>query len=171
MRASLFTVFLASAALAACELPADSGLDQPPADASGPAETGAVAAPAELDHEVTADDDVYDFVLSSANTTLSEQVGQAVVIQPEIFRSEGEWAFIYGPVRGADGSPIDWSSTLLAGPAAEGMIDGDLGVILLNFADGGWRVVETAIGPTDVPQAGWPDEHHVSPALVGMEGG
>ena len=124
-----------------------------------------------MNNDVAADDPIYDAVIVSADTTLTEQVGQAVSIQPEIFRSEGDWAFVYGPVRAPGGAMIDWSTTAMAEVAAAGMMDGDLGVVLLNWSDGGWRVVEAVIGATDVPQAGWPDEHHVSPALVGMEAG
>ena len=160
--------------LAACEPTADSQYPEGDEPAEAPADgeaTGATGpAGAALNNEVADDDPIHDAVLASANATLGEQVGSAVSIQPEIFRSEGEWAFVYGPVRTPDGSEVDWSTTLLAEPAAEGMMDGDLGIVLLHFADGDWRVVETAIGPTDVPQVAWPEEHHVSPALVGLEG-
>ena len=90
----------------------------------------------------------------------------------KIMRLEGEsWAFVSGPIRRPDGSGIDWMDTSFAHQADEGMMDGDVGIVLLNRADGGWRVVEAVVGPTDMPQVGWPDEHHVSPALVGQEGG
>lgn len=163
-----------AALLAACQPTSDSQYPEGDEPAGAPADAAPASAygPAgeALNNEVGDDDPIHDAVLTSASATLSEQVGVAVVIEPEIFRSEGDWAFVYGPVRMPDGSTVDWASTLLAEPASEGMMDGDLGVVLLNFADGDWRVVETAIGPTDVPQVSWPAEHHVSPALVGLEG-
>ena len=158
-------ILLAGAlALAACS-PADT------ADTTTTTDTEGVA-PAAGVSDIAADDADRAAILAAVDTTLSEQVGSEVAIQPEIMRREEDaWAFVYGPVRHPDGSEIEWSTTLLAEPASEGMMDGDLGIVLLNWADNGWRVVETAIGPTDVPQAGWPDEHHFSPALVGQEGG
>lgn len=175
MRASLLSVFALGVGLAACE-PA-SNAQYPdvaaPADAPSDAVATTVTGPAAaaLNNEVGDADPIHDAVIVAANTTLTEQVGQPVAIQPEIFRSEGDWAFVYGPVRTPDGTALDWSTTSMAEAAAEGMMDGDLGVVLLNWSDGGWRVVEAVIGATDVPQVAWPDEHHVSPALVGMEGG
>lgn len=159
----------AAALLAACEPTTDS---QYP-DGGEPAEAPADVGPAgeALDNEVAADDPIHAAVIASANVTLGEQIGAPVAIQPEIFRSEGDWAFVYGPIQMADGSAIDWSTTNFAEAASEGMLDGDLGIVLLNWSDGDWRVVETAIAPTDVPQTAWPDEHHVSPSLVGLEGG
>ncbi len=140
--------------------PAAAPGDAPP---PGPAEQG-------LNHEVAPDDPIHNAVVASAGLTLTEQIGQPVRIEPEIFRSEGDWAFLYGPIQTADGRPVDWAETNFAAAAAEGMLDGDLGIVLLNWNDGDWRVVETAIAPTDVPQIAWPDEHHVSPELVGLEG-
>ena len=173
MRAPLLCVL--AIGLTACQPAPDSQYPEDDAPADAPADPAATAPPAgpagaALNNEVSAADPIHDTVLAAANTTLTEQVGQPVAIQSEIFRSEGDWAFVYGPVRGPDGSTLDWSTTALAEAAAEGMMDGDLGVVLLNWSDGDWRVVEAVVGPTDLPQAGWPDEHHVSPALVGMEG-
>ena len=71
-----------------------------------------------------------------------------------------------GPIPTWWGGAVDY-----LGNDLQRMLDGDLGIVLLNWSDGDWRVVETAIAPTDVPQIAWPDEHHVSPALVGLEGG
>ncbi|WP_029087448.1 hypothetical protein [Brevundimonas aveniformis] len=165
-----------SAALVACAPDASSQYPdgtEPEAAPLDPAATDSVAGPAapELNNEVSATDPIRLATIGPANTTLSEQVGQSVAINPEIFRSEGDWVFIYGPVRNIDGTSIDWGTTNMAQAAADGMMDGDLGIVLLNWHDGDWRVVEAVIGPTDVPQGGWPAEHHVSPALVGMEGG
>lgn len=173
MRASLPSLILLSAVLAACQPDAQSQYPDSGEPAAAPADAALPAGPAAdaLNNEVAADDPIHDAVIAASNLHLSEQAGQTVIIQPEIFRSEGGWAFVYGPVRNLDGSSIDWSGTNLADAQAQGMMDGDLGVVLLNWSDDGWRVVEAVVGATDVPQTGWPDEHHVSPALVGMEGG
>lgn len=159
--------------LAGCEPTSDSQYPEGDEPAAAPADAEAPVGPAgaDLNNEVSTDDPIHDAVITSANVTLGEQIGAEVAIQPEIFRSEGDWAFIYGPIRMADGSAVDWSATNFAEAASEGMLDGELGIVLLNWSDGDWRVVETAIAPTDVPQIAWPDEHHVSPALVGLEGG
>lgn len=156
--------------LAACEPTTDSQYPEGGEPAEAPADAAAGPAGDALNQEVGADDPIHDAVIASANVTLGEQIGADVAIEPEIFRSEGDWAFVYGPIQMADGSVIDWSTTNFAEAASEGMLDGDLGIVLLNWSDGEWRVVETAIAPTDVPQIAWPDEHHVSPALVGLEG-
>ena len=176
MNVRLIGIALAGSALLACspdsnsQYPEGTEPDAAPVDAGGTSSVAGPAAP-ELNNEVSASDPIRLATIGPANRTLSEQVGQSVVINPEIFRSEGDWVFIYGPVRNIDGTEIDWSTTHLGQAAADGMMDGNLGIVLLNWHDGDWRVVEAVIGPTDVPQGGWPAEHHVSPALVGMEGG
>jgi hypothetical protein len=173
MRVKIFGILAISLVVMACRPDASSQYPEGEEPAAAPAEATRPAGPAAeaLNNEVAADDPIHDAVIAAANTTLTEQVGQPVAIQAEIFRSEGEWAFVYGPVRNTDATEIDWSTTNLTAVAADGMMDGDLGVVLLNWSDGGWRVVEAVIGATDVPQGGWPAEHHVSAALVGMEGG
>ncbi len=164
------------AALVACtpdassQYPDGTEPEAAPVDAAAPGSVVGPAAP-ELNNEVSASDPIHDAVIAAANTTLSERIGREAAIQPEIFRSEGDWAFVYGPIRNLDGSAIDWGTTIFNEAFADGMMDGDLGIVLLNWHEGAWRVVETAIAPTDVPQGAWPTEHHVSPALVGMEGG
>jgi len=172
MRTSLPCLILLSVALAACQPDAQSQYPDSGEPAAAPADAAVPAGPAAdaINNEVAADAPIHDAVITAANLRLSEQLGQTVAIQPEIFRSEGVWAFVYGPVRNLDGSAIDWSATNFAAAHAEGMMDGDLGVVLLNWTSDAWTVTESVIGATDVPQAGWPAAHGVSPALVGMEG-
>lgn len=158
-------------ALAACQPAEDSQYPQSEEPAAAPVDAGSGPAGPTLDPEVAADEPIHDAVLASANAALSHHIAAPAVLDPEIFRSEGEWAFVYGPVRAPDGGTLDWSTTAMAEALAEGMMDGDLGVVLLNWRDGEWQAIEVAVGATDVPQAGWPEAHGVSPALVGMEGG
>lgn len=177
MRTNLILVLLASSAVAACQPDGSSQYpegDEPaaaPAEAAAPGGEAAGPAGPELNNELAADDPIRLAVVGGINANLSEQAGRSVVMQPEVMRSEGEWVFASGPVRNIDGSPVDWSATPLAEAASSGMMDGDNAVVLLHWDGLDWRVVESVIGPTDVPQVGWPAEHHVSPALVGMEGG
>lgn len=171
MKAAAVPVLALSALIAACGPAPDSQYPDAAEPAAAPAEAPPGPAGDALNHEVSADDPIHDAVLASANLTLGEEIGLSVALQPEIFRSEGDWAFVYGPIRMTDGAPVDWASSNLAAAEADGMLDGDLGIVLLHWRDDAWQVVETAIAPTDVPQTAWPDAHHVSPALVGLEGG
>ncbi|HRH19405.1 MAG TPA: hypothetical protein PLE81_02090 [Brevundimonas sp.] len=177
MRVKIFGILIAGLAVIGCSPDASSQYPDGQEPAAAPAgesdASGGVAGPAapQLNSEVAADDPIRLAVIGPTNTNLSEQAGRSVVINPEIMRSEGEWVFVYGPVRNIDGSPIDWSTTPLADAAVNGTMDGDVAVVLLNWDGLDWRVVEAVIGATDVPQGGWPAEHHVSPGLVGMEGG
>lgn len=157
--------------LAACEPGSNSQYPQPDEPAAAPAEAPAGPADEAMNAEVGPGDRIHDAVIAAANVRLADQIGADVAIQPEIFRSQGDWAFLYGPIRMADGSEVDWAATQFADAAAEGMLDGDLGIVLLNWSDGGWRVVESAIAPTDAPQVAWLDRHEVAPALLGLEGG
>ena len=102
---------------------------------------------------------------------LTRELDVAAKVKVEILRAEGPWVFVSGLAMNPAGADIDFSTTSLAEPAADGMIDGNTVTALLRkAANGTWEVVEFHIGPTDVPQVGWPQDYHVSPALVGMEG-
>jgi len=177
MRTRVIGILMASLAVAACQPDSSSqypeGDEPAAAPINGAPTASGVAGPAaaELNPEVAADDPIRLAVIGPVNANLSEQAGRGVVINPEVMRSEGEWVFVYGPVRNIDGTAVDWSTTPLSAAVADGTMDGDLGVVLLHWDGLDWRVVESVIGATDVPQGGWPAEHHVSPALVGMEGG
>ncbi|MBN8553566.1 MAG: hypothetical protein J0L52_11810 [Caulobacterales bacterium] len=177
MHTKVIGVLAVGLSIAACQPGPSSqypeGDEPAAAPASGTDTSGGVAGPAapELNPELAGDDPIRLAVIGPTNANLSEQAGRSVVINPEIMRSQGEWVFVYGPVRNVDGSAVDWSATPLSAAVSGGTMDGDLGVVLLHWDGLDWRVVESVIGATDVPQGGWPAEHHVSPALVGMEGG
>lgn len=181
MRTNLISFLFISAAVAACQPDANSQYPQgdEPAGAPAAADAGAAAgqngvagpAAAALNPELAPTDPIRLAVMGAINTNLSEQAGRSVALNPEIMRSQGEWVFASGPVRNIDGTAVNWSATPLSAALASGTMDGDVAVVLLHWDGLDWRVVESVIGPTDVPQGGWPAEHHVSPELVGMEAG
>lgn len=85
-------------------------------------------------------------------------LGAPVMFNITTLNIEGHWAFVSArPVR-SDGSPIDWSRTRFARQKAADMMS-DVILALLTTDGQTWRVVEYALGPTDVAWEEWIDKH------------
>ena len=151
------------AAAAACLLTAAC---TPSPSVSGPEAPAASGAAAEL----SATDPARQAIAAALDARLRTELGQPGVVAIEILRAEGDWAFASGPATAPDGTAIDFSKTLLAQRAADGVLDGSNVIALLKKTGEVWAVTEFFVGPTDVPQVAWPDQYGVSPALVGQEG-
>jgi hypothetical protein len=155
-------VLAGAASLTAC----DDFQEKAPAAAPATAPVPATEPGAEL----AANDPVRAGIQAALDLRLTSDLGVPAKINIEIARGETPWAFASGPAVTASGGEIDFSKTKLAEAASEGMMDGSNVIALLKKAPAvGWTVVEIHIGPTDVPQAGWPQQYGVSPALVGQE--
>jgi hypothetical protein len=68
----------------------------------------------------------------------------------------GPWAFLFARMQRPDGRPL---------PRAADDLDSNDYAALLRQDGNGWRVVDFAVGPTDVAWEGW-DRRYGAPASV-----
>lgn len=76
-------------------------------------------------------DDGYARLLETAGAPLREQLGAGVALDVERLDRLGNWAFVLGSLRGADGSRFDYQGTAFAAAAAQGGMS-DVYVALLR---------------------------------------
>ncbi|MDB5422388.1 MAG: hypothetical protein JWR59_2335 [Brevundimonas sp.] len=155
---------------AGCSEP-EAAATEAPVETQTAATTAASTAPAfgPVASELAAADPARASIQSAIEAAVTRSLGLPAKVDVEIMRGQGDWAFVSGPAVSAEGGEIDLSKTTMAQAADEGMMDGTTVVALLRRVGGVWSVATMAIGPTDVPQVGWPDQYGVSPALVGQE--
>jgi hypothetical protein len=131
------------------------------------------AAPSAPGAELSPSDPARPSIQAVTDAAVTRVLGIPARVTVEIVRAETagdiQWVFVSGPAAAAAGGAIDLSKTAMAQAASEGMMDGSNVIALLKREKGGWTVVEIHIGPTDVPQIGWPKQYGVSPALIGQE--
>lgn len=99
-------------------------------------------------------------LLDVLTPVIAADVGQPVALTASRTRVMNEWAYVVVQPTRPDGAAIDWSTTALAQRVADGVLDsnGETHALLRN-ENGAWRVVEHAIGPTDVAWIGWAATH------------
>ena len=86
-------------------------------------------------------------------------------------RRSGDFAFgVLNPQR-PGGTPIRWQDTRFAQALRAGAFDGGTTYVLWRWESGGWRVLEYAIGPTDVVWIDWQQRHRLPEALFSGAGG
>lgn len=97
---------------------------------------------------------------------LAENIGRPVSLSVQTSTMEGNWGWIVAQPWTADATQIDWSQTRYAERAREGVLDGNgTTYALLRRENGQWRVLEFAVGPTDVAWVDWA-ERHGAPASI-----
>lgn len=140
---------IATLALAACTPPAQDAQQETPG--------------------MTADQAQTDPLAIALTPALSEDIGAPVSLSVQVSTMDGDWGWIVAQPWTTDGTQIDWSQTRYAERAREGVLDGNgTTYALLRRENGQWRVVEHAVGPTDVAWAGWAEEHGAPAALFQM---
>ena len=97
----------------------------------------------------------------------------AAIAQPNQFvvsklRQQGDWVYAEVTPQTPAGKPIDIAKSAFAELEKEGMLDSHIIYALLQRGKSGWTVRSWQMGPTDVVQAGWPEEFGVSHELVGL---
>ncbi|WP_404335001.1 hypothetical protein AB2M62_14960 [Sphingomonas sp. MMS12-HWE2-04] len=103
-------------------------------------------------------------ILDAARTPVSEALGKPVLFKVDALHHAGDWAFLRAEMQERGGAPVDYAGTSKAEAAREGMVS-RVYAALLRRTGGRWKVVECAIGPTDVAWAGWA-QHHGAPAAI-----
>lgn len=109
-------------------------------------------------------------IMDTLRPRVERDLGQKVVFEVSRLRVQDGWAFMIVTPRRPDGSPIDFSRTRFGRWYEAGSFS-DLAIALLRRRGGRWRVVEYALGPTDVVYLDWARRHGAPRALFEPERG
>ena len=103
-------------------------------------------------------------ILDAARAPVVKRLGKPVKFVVRRLERQGDWAFLIAAMQDESGRPISYVGTPLASAEGEGMVSKDYAA-LLRRSGGQWRVVDDALGPTDVAWADWPEKHGAPRAL------
>jgi hypothetical protein len=92
---------------------------------------------------------------------------QKVILEVDIARTEGDYAFVRVIPRQPNGKPIDFRHTPYAAAHAHGGFS-DGGESLVKRQNGKWHVLAWEMGHTDVGYVDWPQKYGCSNALLGL---
>lgn len=113
-----------------------------------------------------ASDPERDAMTAALAPRVEAEIGRPVSFTVNTMRVENDWGWLIAQPWTPEGAQIDWSQTRYAERAASGVLDGGgTTYALLKRENGTWRVVDFAVGPTDVAWADW-SERHGAPASV-----
>ena len=93
-------------------------------------------------------------ILDALRVPVERDLKQKVVFVADDFKVQGSWAFVGGTPQNAKGGEPDYSRTKYADQYDTGAFDNNFFAVLRKFA-GKWKVVNYAIGCTDVCYADW----------------
>lgn len=103
-------------------------------------------------------------ILEAAREPAAKRLGKPVKFKVRTLARDGDWAFLIAAMEDSSGRPISYVGTALASAEAEGAVSKDY-VALLRLSGGSWRIVDNAVGPTDVAWADWPSKHGAPQSL------
>ncbi|MGA0545914.1 hypothetical protein ACO2Q1_11615 [Brevundimonas sp. VNH65] len=138
----------------------------PAAQATAAAETSAPVRARDL----PVGDPLRPVVLNALRPAIVADLGQPVMFVVQTLRAQGDWAYVVARPQQPDGQPIDFRRTRYRQAMEQGVFDGPTLYALMQRRDQRWTVVDFAIGPSDAPQAGWPDEFGAPETLLGPGG-
>lgn len=114
------------------------------------------------------DDDDYAVLLALAGGPLVDELGPDARIEVERLDRLGNWVFLLGRMRDADGGPLSLDGTRYAERATQGGMSDVYAALLKRQPGGAWEVIDHAIGPGDVAWLTWPPKHGAPAALFGF---
>jgi len=103
-------------------------------------------------------------VLEGLRPAVEKETGGRVIFVVHALNVMGEWAYVSGEPRRPGGGKIDWRQTKFRRAYEADMFSG-LVLALLRRQGGSWKVVELAIGPTDVAWIDWQKQHKLPEAF------
>lgn len=119
--------------------------------------------------DITAGDVQTDPLAIALAPVLTESIGLPVSLSVRTSNTQGDWGWLVAQPWTTDWTQIDWLETTYAERAREGVLDGNgVTYALLKREGGQWRVVEFAVGPTDVAWADWAERHGAPASLMVM---
>jgi hypothetical protein len=99
-------------------------------------------------------------VLEGLRPTVQAEIGGSVEFVVSELRVLQDWAYVAAKPQRPGGVPISWDATKFRDAWASDTMS-ELVLALLRAEGGGWRVVEYAIGPTDVVWEEWLKMHRL----------
>lgn len=93
-------------------------------------------------------------IIDAARPGAEKPIGRRVIFVVSQIRTDGTWAYFQGRPVNPDGTALLWATTPFANEIRKGVMS-DVYMALLLKQGGTWRVVETALGPTDVAWYDW----------------
>ena len=115
------------------------------------------------------DDPDYAPLVEAGSAPLRDALGDRVALRVDKLDRSGAWAFLQGTLQSPDGGRPDYAQTRYAERAAQGGMSDAYVVLLKHEDDGAWRVIDHALGPSDLAWLPWPREHGAPPALLGLK--
>lgn len=103
-------------------------------------------------------------IIDGLRPLVEQDLGPPVLFNVSALNVEGQWAFVSVRAARPGGGAIDWSRTRFAREMAGGMMSDSI-LALLSGDGQRWRVVEYALGPTDVPWEEWIGKHRLARSL------
>lgn len=103
-------------------------------------------------------------IMNAARGPIVDDIGQNVIFVVRVLRTDGRWAYLQATPVQPNGQPLDWTRTRYAADWNADMMS-DTVMVLLNFDNDVWRVIDHIVGPTDVYWQGWIEQHHLPEAL------
>lgn len=103
-------------------------------------------------------------IVNALRVPVEKELRQKIQFSIQTIKVQGNWAFINGEPQSASGGEPDYKITKYADALEEGIFDNNFQA-LLKKTKGKWKVVEFAIGCTDVCWLGW-DEMYKAPKVI-----
>lgn len=97
-------------------------------------------------------------ILDAARVPVTAALRKPVKFEVSHLKRSGDWAFLLATMVEPSGAPLDYATTPMAAPAAQGYMSRSY-MALLRQQAGRWTVVDKAIGPSDVPWVLWAKRH------------
>jgi hypothetical protein len=99
-------------------------------------------------------------LLDALRPTLVKEIGGPIEFIVTTMRVMEPWAYLHVKPTRPGGTRIDWSRTKFREDMKQGfMSEGTMA--LLRREGSGWKIVEVAVGPSDVAWDGWTEQHRV----------
>ena len=83
---------------------------------------------------------------------------------PEQLKRQGDWAFLTAQLQNSAGQRFDYAGTELHEAAQAGAVS-TLCAALLRREGSAWKLIDIAVGPTDLAWEPWPDTHRAPAEL------
>lgn len=108
-----------------------------------------------------------DALTAALAPRVEAEIGRPVSLTATSMQINEDWAWLIAQPWTPEGTQIDWSATRYAERARDGMLDGGgVTYALFKREDGQWRVVDFAVGPTDVAWADWSERYGAPEGLM-----
>lgn len=92
--------------------------------------------------------------LAALNTAVGKKLGMSTTLEPVVYKTSGQFAYISARPKMANGAPVDYSRTDFArDQSAKWFSDNAIG--LLRYEKGAWKVLTYSIGVKQAPVSTW----------------